>query len=289
MPVEGKAWGALLYVMLYSALHAALTFAAGALEAGRFRWDGLAVSLTRGAPLVLGYAATASAGVFVALLGPVWLLPAIGAPILALQAAIRGRHSLYEHYYETIGTLTLMLQRAHAYTAQHLERVAALAEETALSLGLSPRRARLVREAALLHDIGKIAVDERILEKPGRLTPEEYEHVKRHADLGAEIVRPVTPLREMVEWIRRHHERPDGRGYPDGLKDREIPIESKIIAVADAFDAMTAVGDSAKRSYRTPKTWFEAVEELRRCAGSQFDPRVVEAFSAALRSKGFLR
>lgn len=200
-------------------------------------------------------------------------------PIASLRYALIARARLYNQYYDTISALALMLQRAHPYTFGHLKRVSSVAEEVALQLGLSPKRARLVREAAVLHDIGKIAVDERVLDKPSRLTDEEFEHVKQHAAFGAEILEPVEDFRPMVPWIRHHHERPDGTGYPDQLTDVEIPIESKIIAVVDAYDAMTGgPGEGEKRSYREPKTSAEALAELERCAGSQFDPRVVAMF-----------
>jgi len=147
----------------------------------------------------------------------------------------------------------------------------------------------MVREAAVLHDIGKIAVSESVLDKPGRLTTDEFEHVKLHAQLGAKILRPVGQFHEMAPWIRHHHERLDGTGYPDRLTDVEIPIESKIIAVVDAFDAMTGGENAAeKRTYREPKTHAEAVAELERCSGSQFDPGVVEAFKSVLFMEGLV-
>lgn len=213
------------------------------------------------------------------------LLPPMLIPLIVLRRVMKLRAQLLEQYYETVTALTLMLQRAHPYTHGHLERVSRISEEVALRLGLSGHRARLVREASVLHDIGKIAVDEAILDKPAKLTPEEYTHVKRHSALGAQILCHVEPLRTIAPWIRHHHERPDGSGYPDGLSDVEIPIESKIIAVVDAFDAMTG-GDTPadKRPYRDPMTVDDALAELDRCCGTQFDERVVGAFKYVLRS-----
>jgi putative nucleotidyltransferase with HDIG domain len=190
---------------------------------------------------------------------------------------------MYEHYYETITALTLMLQRAHPYTHGHLERVARTAEEVARRLGLNSQRARMVREAAVLHDIGKIAVDEQLLDKPSRLTDDEMEHVRQHAKWGSEILAPVQGFREMLPWILHHHERPDGRGYPMGLHDGDIPLESKIIAVVDAYDAMTGSEiPGARRTYREPLTVNEALVELERCSGTQFDTAVVHAFRAVV-------
>lgn len=204
-------------------------------------------------------------------------------PVLALRTALQYQARMYEHYYETITALTLMLQRAHPYTHGHLERVAKAAEEVARRVGLSGSRARMVREAAVLHDIGKIAVDEALLDKPAKLTDEEMDHVRQHAVWGAEILEPVRGFKEILPWIRYHHERPDGKGYPSGLNDRDIPIESKIIAVVDAYDAMTGSElPGTARSYRDPMTVEQALQELTRCAGTQFDPKVVGAFKSVV-------
>lgn len=223
-------------------------------------------------------AITVSAALGIARDGTVWIAPGLMLPFIALVQAAKGHIAILDHYYGTIAALTNMVQRAHPYTHGHLSRVAEAAEQVALSLGLSPRRARLVREAAVLHDIGKIAVDERILDKPGPLDPEERASVERHAHCGAEILSQVEGFSEIATWIRSHHERPDGKGYPEGLSDREIPLESKIIAVVDAFDAMTSNDEDQRRTYREPVPAEEAVEELERHAGSQFDLRVVRAF-----------
>ncbi len=226
--------------------------------------------------LVLGFAF--SVGVFVDL-----NLPALAAlillPIIATRMVAAKADEIDEHYYGTITALTLMLQRAHPYSHRHIERVSLIAEEVALRLGLNRKNARLVREAAVLHDIGKIAVDEEVLDKPAKLDPDEMTHVRQHAAFGAEILAPVASLRPIVPWIRHHHERLDGDGYPDGLVDIEIPIESKIISVVDAYDAMT--GGSAgndRRPYREPMSMEQALAELERCSGTQFDPEVVRAF-----------
>lgn len=214
----------------------------------------------------------------------VWT-PLMLVPVLALRAGLVMKARQYENYYETIAALSLMLQRANPLTHRHLERVAEMAEVVAIRLGVPPRRARLVRAAALLHDIGKIGVDEAILDKPASLTPEEMDHVRQHCDYGAEILGQCEQFRPLVPWVRCHHERPDGSGYPQRLMDVEIPLESKIIAVTDAFDAMVGTEDGG-RSYREPKTVDEALAELKRCAGTQFDPRVVAAFDEVVRTSG---
>jgi HD-GYP domain-containing protein (c-di-GMP phosphodiesterase class II) len=215
-----------------------------------------------------------------------WCVPIALLPLWSLRLAVDTKHRGYERYYETIRTLTLMLQRAHPYTHGHLERVAAYAEQVALRLGFTAGHARSIREASVLHDLGKIAVDEAVLDKPGKLTEEEMAHVRLHAELGAEILAPVRPFEALVPWVRHHHERPDGRGYPDRMLDVEIPLESKIIAVADAFDAMTVNDETGdRRSYRDPLSVKEALLELERCSGTQFDPRVVAVFREVVASE----
>ncbi len=212
-----------------------------------------------------------------------WLIPFTLVPVWAIRTGLLQKAEMYEHYYETITALTLMLQRAHPYTHGHLERVAHTAEDVARRLGLSSGRARLVREAAVLHDVGKIAVDEEILDKPGKLTVEEMDHVRRHAEWGAEILGSLKQFRTIATWIRHHHERPDGQGYPGRLKMEQIPLESRIIAVVDAFDAMTDCQDGKPgRVYRQPLSIDEAVVELDRCAGQQFDERVVQVFKEVI-------
>ncbi|MFI5384843.1 MAG: HD-GYP domain-containing protein [Fimbriimonadales bacterium] len=246
---------------------------------GRSLSDNVARSLDVGVRSFLIYALLVTAVSVLVRQEISWCIPLTLVPVWAIRTGLKQKADLYEHYYETITALTLMLQRAHPYTQGHLERVAHTAEEVALKLGLSSARARLVREAAVLHDVGKIAVDEKVLDKPTKLTSDELNHVRRHAEWGAEILAPVPQFSALVPWILHHHERPDGQGYPDGLQVDQIPIESRIIAVVDAFDAMTDQQDGKPgRSYRDPMTVSEALAELERHAGTQFDESVVKAF-----------
>lgn len=274
---------ALAFLITYGIVNFILVTYLDNLSSGRRFYDNVMHSLRLGVASLALYAIVALAvSVFVEG-GMVWMVPLTLVPIWALRTGLAYQAQMYDHYYETITALTLMLQRAHPYTHGHTERVAEFAEEVARRLGLSRRRARLVREAAVLHDIGKIAVDEQILDQPRKLTDQELAHVRRHPVCGAQILAPVKQFHEMVPWIRYHHERPDGTGYPDQLTDVEIPIESKIIAVVDAYDAMTGSGvPGQQRSYRAAMSQEEAVTELRRCAGTQFDARVVAAFAAVV-------
>jgi diguanylate cyclase (GGDEF)-like protein/putative nucleotidyltransferase with HDIG domain len=161
-------------------------------------------------------------------------------------------------------------------SARHSETVGRYAEMMARELGLPERRVSRIRLAGILHDIGKAGVPNRILHKPGPLTEEEYEVIKRHPELGAQIIEHIS-LSDVREWVAAHHERPDGLGYPLGLFKGSIPLEARIVAVADAYEAMTS-----DRPYRQSIGYDAALAELRHCAGTQFDTAVVNAFLAAL-------
>jgi len=124
-----------------------------------------------------------------------------------------------------------------------------------------------------LHDIGKIAIDEAILNKPGKLTDEEWETIKRHPEIGFRIISTAPEYSEIARDILSHHERFDGKGYPRGLKGEEIPIRARIVSIADAYDAMIS-----KRTYRDPLSKEDAVNEIKRCSGTQFDPELVKIF-----------
>jgi two-component system cell cycle response regulator len=158
----------------------------------------------------------------------------------------------------------------------HLSGVAVLAEATALRLRLGHEEVEQVRHAAELHDVGKVAVPDAILSKPGPLDDDEWAFIRRHTLIGERIVSAAPALIQVAALVRSSHERWDGGGYPDRLAREQIPLGARIVAVADAFDAMTG-----PRPYTTARTQTEALQELRRCAGTQFDPAVVEAFTAA--------
>lgn len=169
------------------------------------------------------------------------------------------------------------LEAKDAYTSGHSARVSRYAVKTAVQLGFTGERLEQIRLGGELHDIGKIGTREAILNKPGPLTLEEFEHIKAHSILGERILAPfMSESPSVLRIVRSHHERIDGTGFPDRLGGEDIPIEARIVAVVDAFDAMTT-----NRAYRPSRMPGEAVEELRRCARTHFDESVVTAFLAA--------
>ncbi|MDQ6914637.1 MAG: diguanylate cyclase [Actinomycetota bacterium] len=176
----------------------------------------------------------------------------------------------------TVLSLAEALDVRDTGTARHSQTVGRYSEMMAEALGLGSEHVERVRLAGVLHDIGKIGVPDAILRKPGPLTDEEYAQMRKHPEIGARIL-GGSGLEDIRRWILGHHERPDGRGYPDQLVDEEIPVEAKVLAVADAYEAMTS-----DRVYRKALGAQAARDELNRHSGSQFDPRVVEAFLQVL-------
>jgi len=173
--------------------------------------------------------------------------------------------------------LVQALEAKDAYTSGHSTRVSRYAVKTAVHLGYTGERLEQIRLGGELHDIGKIGTREDLLNKPGPLTPEEFQKIKEHSALGERILAPfMAESPSVLGIVRSHHERLDGAGFPDGLSGDAIPREARIVAVVDAFDAMTT-----NRAYRPPRTPSDAVGELRRCAGTHFDGVVVEAFLRA--------
>jgi HD-GYP domain-containing protein (c-di-GMP phosphodiesterase class II) len=152
---------------------------------------------------------------------------------------------------------------------------------TARELGLDDHRIERVRRAALLHDLGKIGIPDSILLKSGRLTRQEYELIKRHAPLGAELIEKLQPLSELAPFIRHHHERFDGRGYPEGLTGEQIPLEARILSLADTIEAM-----ASDRPYRPAQPAARIMAEVRAQSGAQFDPVIIAAFERVLEREG---
>jgi len=188
---------------------------------------------------------------------------------LAMENAKLHRQ-LLEAYTSTVAVLADAIEAKDAYTRGHCEDVSRVSVEVARRLGVVDGALEAVRYAALLHDVGKIGIPDGILLKPGKLMPEEFSIIQKHASIGRDLINRVPSLSHIGEAILHHHERFDGSGYPDGLDGENIPLASRIIGVVDAFDAMTS-----PRPYREPVASREAFEEMQRCAGTQFDPRIV--------------
>jgi len=167
-------------------------------------------------------------------------------------------------------------------TQGHGARVAALAEPVARKLGWGPQRIAMLRHAAPLHDVGKVVVRVEVLRKPGPLSPEERAEMRTHPRAGASLVLLMRNARHLLPYVLLHHERWDGAGYPCGLGGESIPVEARLLAVADAFDAMTSM-----RPYRPMRPREEAFAELGREAGKQFDPQMVDAFLAVWQGAAF--
>ncbi len=170
-----------------------------------------------------------------------------------------------------------MLEKKDIYTRGHSQRVSRYATKTAVMLGFTGQVLDQIRLGGDLHDIGKIGTRDAVLNKPGPLTHEEFEEIKKHVTEGVEILDPLRKDNPIVlEIVRHHHERMDGSGFPDGLRGEAIPMVARLVSVVDAFDAMTT-----NRAYRPSRRPDEAMVELQRCAGLQFDPDVVAAFQRA--------
>ncbi|HSN56014.1 MAG TPA: HD domain-containing phosphohydrolase [Candidatus Sulfomarinibacteraceae bacterium] len=191
-----------------------------------------------------------------------------------LKHALRQNQELF---LETIRTLAAAIDAKDPYTKGHSERVSSYSMAIARHLGLSFDDVFHVRIAAILHDVGKLGIEDSILNKPGGLTDDEYEVMRRHPDIGAQIMAPISKLKTIIPGIRNHHETWDGRGYPDRLEGEGIPMVARIIGVADTFDAMTT-----NRPYQRAMPLEYVTQKLRAMAGSRFDPRVVDAFVAAV-------
>jgi HD-GYP domain-containing protein (c-di-GMP phosphodiesterase class II) len=184
---------------------------------------------------------------------------------------------IQELFLQGVQMLARALEAKDAYTRGHSIRVSRYAVGTARRLGFGEGSVDSIRLGGELHDIGKIGTRESVLHKPGSLTAEEFRQITEHPLLGERMLSPLArELPEVLRIVRFHHERLDGRGFPDGLRGERIPIEARIVAVADTFDAITT-----RRPYRDSRSPEDAVDELRRVAGTQLDPEAVEAFVAA--------
>ena len=207
---------------------------------------------------------------------------------LADQAAIaidnaRAHEDLQKVAINTVKALAVSIDQKDHYTHSHSENVTRYAVAIAREMKLEEEVIHKIELAAQVHDLGKIGIRDYILSKPGKLTPEEWEEIKTHTVRGAEILKPLEFLDGIVEMVRQHHERSDGKGYPNGLKEKDTLIGARIMGVADSFDAMTS-----DRPYRPAMSREVAIKEIKHYSGTLYDPRVVEAFLRAV-EKGAIK
>ena len=195
-----------------------------------------------------------------------------------IYAELREKIQKYQQLFlGTLRVLTAAIEAKDPYTRGHSTRVNEYSKAIGIELGLSDEQLEFLQYAALLHDVGKIGIDEKILCKPSKLNKMEWGTVKDHPLMGANIIEPIELFSEILPFVIHHHESFNGEGYPQGLKGSEIPYGARIIAVADAFDAMTS-----DRPYRKAYSASAALEEIQEKAGTQFDPQVVGAFLSTI-------
>jgi putative nucleotidyltransferase with HDIG domain len=183
------------------------------------------------------------------------------------------RRRLLDYFYDTVKSLVLVLEFKDQYTLGHSQSVADYAEKIARRMGIEHKTVDMFKKVTLLHDIGKVGVRDSVLQKPDKLTEDEWENIKTHPVLGEKILKPILNDPDMLAIIRNHHERQDGKGYPDALSHGQIPLLVAIVTVADSYDAMTA-----DRPYRKAMSQSQAIEQLQKGRGHQFHPDVVDVF-----------
>jgi HD domain len=203
-------------------------------------------------------------------------------PLFVARWAIAQFAAQQRAYEATVSALCQAVETKDFYTRGHSDRVSRGSVMIAREIGMHNERVEAIRYAGMLHDVGKLGVPTKVLQKTGKLTEEEYAAIQLHPLRGLDIVREIGFLDEAMAGIMHHHERIDGRGYPMGLAGDEIPEFARVLAVADAFDSMTST-----RSYRGARPVHEAIAELRKWAGTQFDPAFVDAFVAAVKRDGW--
>ncbi len=200
-------------------------------------------------------------------------------PLLLARYTFKLYLDMRKNYFETMNVLVRAIEASDPYTSGHSLRVSAYTEAIAKQLGLPQNKVDMIKSAALLHDIGKIGIDKNILNKNGKLEKEEFDTIKAHPQIGATIISDMSYLSNLSEIIKHHHERNDGKGYPDGLSQNSIPLETSILIIADSFDAMTT-----DRPYKNALSLEDALNEVKVNAGTQFNPNIVDDAIIALRN-----
>jgi putative nucleotidyltransferase with HDIG domain len=210
-----------------------------------------------------------------------WAAVLFMVPLLLARYSFSRYTETRDLFYGTVSALSQAIDAKDGFTRGHADRVSRIAGAIARELGVAERQIEQIELAGLLHDIGKIGIEDRILMKPARLDPDEQELMRRHPIYGASILEPSAALRPLVPIVLSHHENFDGSGYPQGLKGEEIPLGSRILIVADTYEAMTS-----DRIYRKAPGHERAMEQLNRYKGTQFDPVIVRALQTCIQRRG---
>ena len=239
------------------------------------RLDRMARDFVRGRGDLAYDAALYGLGLLTALVGAgsPWLVPLFAVPVPTVYQAMRNQIALRKQTREAVMALADAVDDRDPYTFGHCRRVAEFAAELCAHMRYSPDLTDEIVLAARVHDVGKIGIRDAVLLKPSRLTPEEFDHIKQHPDIGARLTARFPDFSRGTRYIRHHHERWDGTGYPSGLRANDIPLGARIIAVADTYDAMTST-----RPYRAGLSDEAAHTEMARVAGEQLDPEIVAAW-----------
>lgn len=266
------------YVVVHFLVNVALVCTALGLIQQRRPWD-IAVANFRdiGLPMLALYPLGLLMAVGYTYFGQFIGLFLVIAPTIVVYHAINGTQVLRRQTRQTLEVLADTIDRRDKYTAEHSQRVARYAEQIAQCLGLGLREVEAIAAAAHVHDLGKVSTPDSVLLKPGQLTDDEWDLMRKHPAAGAAILQSLSIYRDSAQFVGLHHERADGHGYPGGVGGQAIPLGAHIIAVADAFDAMTS-----DRPYRPALAVQQAIQELRKGRGTQFSAEVVDAFIDAL-------
>jgi putative nucleotidyltransferase with HDIG domain len=288
MPADASPLSRLAYVLIafavYHVIDAILVDTIVALKSGRPLLAVLRGSTTEIGTMYIALAPTGWLMMFLYTDAGAWATVFTVVPLLSIRLAVSRLEEMREGFISTIHALSAAIEARDSFTSGHSTRVSEVAGDIARAMNMSFEDIEKLEWAGILHDIGKIGVPDAVLLKPGRLTPEERSIIESHPVIGAMIVGPIRMLGPEIPTIRHHHERYDGKGYPDGLAGEQIPLTSRVMAVADSFDAMTS-----QRPYRmVPLTVEQAMTEIRSLAGAQFDPDVVAAFEKTKWAQGAL-
>ncbi len=243
-----------------------------ALQSGNSSWSIFRTNLRW---LIPNLAALAPIGLLLAILYASYGTLSVAfffGPLLVARYSFQRYIDIRETYIQTIRALIRALEAKDYHTRGHSERVSRYSVEIGKRMGLGDEQLELLQYVGILHDIGKIGIRDAVLKKPGIFTADEYGEMQKHPTIGAEIIKEIRLLGQSASWVRYHHERYDGTGFPEGLKGKEIPLGARIISVADAYDAITS-----ERPYKAALASEEARKEILSSSGSQFDPSVVKA------------